>query len=72
MMIVVTKIKDRRAGGRVSQTTVLAELLGLAGMDIDLAEREADGSWTVHVRTAAVQGACCPGLGAGDDADQGV
>lgn len=26
-------------------------------------EREADGSWTAHVTTAAGQPACCPGCG---------
>jgi hypothetical protein len=36
----------------VSQTRVSAELLGLAGVEVDLVEREADGSWTVHVPTA--------------------
>jgi transposase len=59
-----TKIKDHRwTGGRVSQTTALAELLGLQGVEIDLAEREADGSWTVHATTAADQRACCPECG---------
>lgn len=50
-------------GGRVSQTTVSAELLGLEGVEVDLVEREADGSWTVHVTTAAGRRACCPGCG---------
>lgn len=39
-----------------------AELLGLPGAVIDLVEREADGSWRVHVRSAAGVG-CCPGCG---------
>lgn len=47
----------------MSQTTVPAELLGLSGVEVDLVEREADGSWTVHVTTAAGQRACCPGCG---------
>jgi transposase len=47
----------------VSQATVPAELLGLEGVEVDLAEREADGSWTVHVSTAAGQPVCCPGCG---------
>jgi len=48
----------------VSQTTVLAQLLGLAGVKIDLAEREADGSWTVHTTTAAGRrGRDCPDCG---------
>ena len=40
-----------------------AELLGLEGVEVDLVEREADGSWTVHVTTAADRQACCPGCG---------
>ena len=47
----------------MSQTRVSAELLGLAGVEIDLIEREADGSFTVHVTTAAGQQTCCPGCG---------
>jgi transposase len=47
----------------VSQTTALAELLGLDGVEIDLVEREADGSWTVHVTTAAGRAVCCSGCG---------
>lgn len=40
-----------------------AELLGLEGVEVDLVEREADGSWTVHVTTAEDQRPCCPGCG---------
>lgn len=47
----------------MSQTTVPAELLGLAGVEVDLVEREPDGSWTVHVTTAAGQRVCCSGCG---------
>ncbi len=47
----------------MSQTRVSAELLGLEGVEVDLVEREADGSWTVHVRTAAGQDTCCPDCG---------
>lgn len=49
----------------MSQVTVPAELLGLVGVEIDLAEREADGSWTVHVTTAQPdrRHVCCPGCG---------
>ncbi|MGI8306636.1 transposase [Saccharopolyspora hattusasensis] len=47
----------------MSQTTVPAQLLGLDGVEIDVIEREADGSWTVHVTTAAPRAACCPGCG---------
>jgi hypothetical protein len=42
---------------------VSAELLGLEGVEVDLVEREADGSFTVHVTTVAGQGTCCPGCG---------
>jgi transposase len=38
-------------------------LLGLEGVEVDLVEREADGSFTVHVTTVAGQGTCCPGCG---------
>ena len=38
-------------------------MLGLEGVEVDLVEREADGSWTVHVRTAAGQDTCCPDCG---------
>jgi transposase len=39
-------------------------LLGLpAGVEVELVEREADGSFTVHVRTAVGVEACCPGCG---------
>lgn len=47
----------------MSHSTELAELLGLAGVEVDVVEREADGSWTVHVTTAPGQAACCPGCG---------
>jgi transposase len=47
----------------VSQTSVSAELLGLDGVEVDLVEREPDGSWTVHVTTAAGRQVCCPGCG---------
>jgi transposase len=42
---------------------VPAELLGLDGVEVDLVEREADGSWTVHVTTAGTQRVCCSGCG---------
>jgi len=41
----------------------LAELLGLTGVEVDVVERGGGGSWTVHVRTASGQWACCPGCG---------
>jgi hypothetical protein len=41
----------------------LAGLLGLAGFEVELVEREADGSSTVHVAAAAGTVACCPGCG---------
>jgi transposase len=41
----------------------MAELLGLAGVEVDAVEREVDGSWTVHVVTAPGARACCPGCG---------
>ena len=47
----------------MSQTTVLAQLLGLDGVEVDLIEREADGSWTVHVTTATGRRVCCSGCG---------
>jgi transposase len=44
---------------------VPAQLLGLVGVEVDLVEREADGSWRVHVTIAAQDQwrACCPGCG---------
>jgi hypothetical protein len=45
------------------ESTLMAQVLGLAGVEIDVVEREADGSWTAHVITAAGQPACCPGCG---------
>jgi transposase len=50
-------------GGRVSQLTRVAELLGLSGVEVDLVERESDGSWTAHVTSAGGRRACCPGCG---------
>ena len=47
----------------MSEATALAELLGLKGVEVDVVERDDDGSWTVHVRTAPGQQACCPGCG---------
>ena len=47
----------------MSQATGLAQLLGLGGVEVDVVEREADGSWTAHVRTAPGRRACCPGCG---------
>lgn len=47
----------------MSQSRVSAELLGLDGVEVDLVERGADGSWTVHVRTAAEQRVSCSGCG---------
>jgi hypothetical protein len=60
-----TKTKDHRVEGRarVLQGTGFAELLGLAGVRIDLAERDDDGSWTVYVASAADRRVCCPGCG---------
>ena len=45
------------------ESTLMAQVLGLDGVEIDVVEREADGSWTAHVITAAGQPACCPGCG---------
>jgi len=45
------------------QSTALAQLLGLDGVQVDLAEREDDGSWTLHVLSAAGQQGCCPDCG---------
>lgn len=42
---------------------VSAEFLGLAGVQVAVVEREADGSWTVHVTSAPGSVACCPGCG---------
>jgi transposase len=39
-------------------------LVGLAGVEADLVEREVDGSWTVHV-TSAPGEVACPGCGQG-------
>jgi hypothetical protein len=47
----------------VSETMAPAELLGLVGVEIDLVEREADGSWSVHTRTVPGQRVCCPSCG---------
>jgi hypothetical protein len=41
----------------------LAGLLGLEGFEVLAVEREADGSTTVHVASAAGAVACCPGCG---------
>lgn len=46
---------------------VLAEFLGLAGVQVSLVEREADGSWTVHVTPAPGSRPCCPGCGRAAD-----
>ncbi len=52
---------------------VLGGLLGLpAGVEVELVEREADGSFTVHVRTAAGVAACCPRCGAPSGRVRGV
>ena len=42
---------------------VAAGCWALAGVEVDAVEREADGSWSVHVVTAAGAVACCPGCG---------
>jgi transposase len=48
----------------VQQNTVFAEFLGLAGVQVETVEREADGSWTVHVVSAPGSVRCrCPGCG---------
>jgi transposase len=47
----------------VSEATALAELLGLKGVEVDVVEREGDGSWTVHVTTASGRQVCCPECG---------
>jgi len=64
-MIFVDQDQDHRADGRarVSQVTGVAELVGLAGVEVDVVERETDGSWTVHVTSAPGRQACCPGCG---------
>jgi len=41
----------------------IAQLLGLAGVEVDTVEQEADGSWTAHVTTASGGPACCPDCG---------
>jgi hypothetical protein len=40
-------------GGRVSQVTGLAEMLGLPGVEIDLVEREENGGAPVYVTSAS-------------------
>lgn len=47
----------------MQQNTVTAELLGLAGVRIEVVEREADGSWTVHVTSAPGSAPGCPDCG---------
>jgi hypothetical protein len=56
----------------VSQTTVPAQLLGLDGVEFDLIEREADGSFAVHVTTGAGASVRCPGCGAVSGRVKGV
>jgi transposase len=46
---------------------VSAEFLGLAGVQVSEVEREADGSWTVHVTSAPGSRPCCPGCGRAAD-----
>jgi hypothetical protein len=41
----------------------IAQLLGLRGVEADIVEHEADGSWTAHVTTAPGEAVCCPGCG---------
>jgi transposase len=48
----------------VSESMRIAQLLGLAGVEVDTVEREADGSWTAHVTTAPGQLVHCPNCGA--------
>jgi transposase len=45
------------------QGTGLAELLGLAGVRVDLAEQDDDGSWTVYVASVPDRRVCCPACG---------
>lgn len=47
----------------MSESRRVAQLLGLAGVEVDTVEQEADGSWTAHVTTAPGQSACCPRCG---------
>ena len=47
----------------MSESMRIAQLLGLAGVEVDTVEQEADGSWTAHVTTAAGQLVHCPGCG---------
>ncbi len=43
--------------------SVVAGLPGLAGVEVTVVEREADGSWSAHVVTAAGAVVCGPGCG---------
>lgn len=66
-MIALTTEEISRRTARVFQGRgcALGGLLGLpAGVEVDLVERAADGSYTVHVVTAPEAGVCCPGRGA--------
>ena len=54
----------------MTQITGLPELLGLAGLDIDVVEREADGTWTAHVTTAGGPNRCCPDCRQPSDRDK--
>ena len=47
----------------MSESMRIARLLGLAGVEVDTVEQEADGSWTAHVTTAAGQAVRCPDCG---------
>ncbi len=65
-MIALTREEIIEWTGRVfkGRGCALGGLLGLpAGVEVELVEREADGSFTVHVRTAVGVEACCPGCG---------
>jgi len=44
-------------------TGPMAKLLGFAGVEVDTAEQEADGSWTLYVTTTPGRHACCTHCG---------
>ena len=64
-MIVLVEGKDHQANGCVCSGYGLCagRIAGAAGgFEVEQVEREADGSWTVHVVTAAGRGGVLPGL----------